>query len=352
MNFSQCLLQWYAVYGRKDLPWQNPRTPYRVWISEIMLQQTQVKTVIPYFNRFMQRFPTVSSLASAHDDEVLSYWSGLGYYTRARSIHKTARLIDDLGRFPEEVDELVTFPGIGPSTAAAIASLAFGKPAAILDGNVRRVLSRIFLVEGWYQQASVQQKLWELASVCMPSEDCADYTQAIMDLGATCCTLKNPNCGNCPLQAQCKAYKMNRVGELPQKKPAKTKPVKHQQFLLLHNSDFKIYLEKQPPVGIWGGLWCFPCLDLDSCPQEFLSSNYGITTSTCLPLNTMKHTFSHFHLHISVVELLAKSYSAAKVHESSGKWFALEELARVGLPKPVITILQTFAQRHQLAFQM
>jgi A/G-specific adenine glycosylase len=351
MNFSHLLLQWYASHGRKNLPWQNPRSPYRVWISEIMLQQTQVKTVLPYFNRFMERFPTINSLAHADEDEVLSYWSGLGYYTRARLLHKTAILIDRLGKFPEEMHELVNYPGIGPSTAAAIASLAFNKPAAILDGNVRRVLSRFFLVEGWHQQAKVQELLWKLAAECMPTADCANYTQAIMDLGATCCTLKKPDCKNCPIQVGCKAYQLKCVDQYPQKKPAKVKPIKQQQFLLLHKPDFTIYLEKQPPVGIWGGLWCFPSVDFDVCPQDFLISTYGIQTGTCSSLTEMKHSFSHFHLHIKAVELQVESYIAAQVHEGSGKWFALDELNHIGLPKPISVIIRKFIQRHEFSFE-
>lgn len=224
--FSQLLLDWYDLHGRKDLPWQLPRSPYRVWVSEIMLQQTQVQTVIPYFNRFIEHFPDIFLLANAEEDEVLSLWSGLGYYSRARNLHNTAKIISDQynGVFPEDLNILVQLPGIGPSTAAAILSQAFNKPAAILDGNVKRVLSRFFLIEGWPEQAQVKKKLWGLASSCMPNERCADYTQAIMDLGATCCTNKNPQCLRCPVKNHCLAFHNKKQHLYPTKKNKETAP--------------------------------------------------------------------------------------------------------------------------------
>lgn len=219
-QFSKPLLLWFTLHGRKNLPWQHPRTPYRVWISEIMLQQTQVQTVIPYFERFMQRFPNISDLALAHEDDVLSLWSGLGYYSRARNLHQTAKIIlqHHQGIFPNDYTLLNELPGIGPSTAAAILSQAFNKPAAILDGNVKRVLTRFFRIQGHPEQTQVKKTLWELADSCMPQENCADYTQAIMDLGATCCTTKNPHCPNCPLQKNCLAFKHQEQYLYPTKK--------------------------------------------------------------------------------------------------------------------------------------
>jgi len=222
-NFTRPLLTWFGEHGRKDLPWQHPRSAYRVWISEIMLQQTQVKTVIPYFLRFLARFPDIKTLAQADEDDVLSCWSGLGYYSRARNLHKTALIIAEnfKGQFPDDIKELVQLPGIGDSTAAAIASLAYNKPTAILDGNVKRVLSRYFQVRGLSQQSAVKQKLMTIANQCMSHDFCADYTQAIMDLGATCCTVKTPACTRCPLQTTCGAYKNNQVADYPEKKPKK-----------------------------------------------------------------------------------------------------------------------------------
>ncbi|AHE67433.1 A/G-specific adenine glycosylase [Legionella oakridgensis ATCC 33761 = DSM 21215] len=219
-HFTLPLLQWFHQYGRKDLPWQIPGNAYAVWISEIMLQQTQVRTVIPYFLRFMNTFPTLRTLACASEDQVLAQWSGLGYYSRARNLHKTAKIIcnDFHDYFPDDIETLMKLPGIGPSTAAAIASLAFNKPTAILDGNVKRVLCRYFLIAGSMEQTSVTRQLWQLAKQCMPLHDCAAYTQAIMDLGATCCTIKSPNCSNCPLHTTCLAYQTNEVAHYPHKK--------------------------------------------------------------------------------------------------------------------------------------
>ncbi|WP_019217249.1 A/G-specific adenine glycosylase [Legionella tunisiensis] len=218
-QFSNLLLAWFDLHGRKDLPWQHPRSAYRVWISEIMLQQTQVKTVIPYFNRFIDSFPDVWQLAKASEDQVLAHWSGLGYYSRARNLSQTAKIICEkyAGEFPLALVDLVALPGIGPSTAAAIASQAFNQPTAILDGNVKRVLCRYFLIEGWPEQSAIKQRLWQLANQCMPRQRCADYTQAIMDLGATCCTVRQPNCASCPIQKTCLANIHHKTAFYPQK---------------------------------------------------------------------------------------------------------------------------------------
>ena len=342
-KFSLPLLTWYDTHGRKDLPWQHPRSAYRVWISEIMLQQTQVKTVIPYFDRFMSRFPDVHILALASEDDVLSHWSGLGYYSRARNIHKTAAIIhtDFQGEFPSDVAQLIKCPGIGPSTAAAIASLAFNKPTAILDGNVKRVLSRYFLISGIPQQAAVHQKLLKLANECMPDTRCADYTQAIMDLGATCCKSKNPHCIRCPLQTSCLAHKENDVENYPHKKPKKILPTKQQQFLLLHTSDNLIYLEKRPPTGLWGGLWCFPAIDSNENPTTYVSKTYMLQTHAVQQLMTIRHSFSHFHLHINALSMQI-SPTPYLIAESQGRWFASHELTELGLAKPVSDILKFF----------
>ena len=343
-QFSYPLLDWFDAHGRKDLPWQHPRSPYRVWISEIMLQQTQVKTVIPYFNLFISKFPTIEELANAEEDKVLALWSGLGYYSRARNLHKTAKIIcnDYQGEFPKDLKCLVNLPGIGPSTAAAIASQAFNLATPILDGNVKRVLCRYFLVEGLPEKNSTKQKLWNLAERCMPQQRCADYTQAIMDLGATCCKTRNPDCLNCPLQNGCEAKKQNLVSIYPHKKIKKILPVKQQQFLLLHNAESKIYLEKRPPTGIWGGLWCMPSIDFDLYPSDYIANTYGLNSIKIKELFNIRHSFSHFHLEISAKSIETSQSTKSEINESQGKWFAATEIADLGLAKPVSDIINFF----------
>ena len=339
-QFCMPLLNWFEQHGRRDLPWQQPRSAYRVWISEIMLQQTQVATVIPYFTRFMARFPDIHALASASDDAVLSYWSGLGYYSRARNLHASAKIISTQlhGVFPDTMERLKSLPGIGDSTAAAIASLAFNKPTALLDGNVKRVLSRYFLVEGAPGKADVQKKLWGLADACMHKTRCADYSQAIMDLGATCCRPKNPTCLSCPLETTCLANQAGVVNLYPNKKIKKIIPTRHQQFILLHTADDLVYLEKRPETGLWGGLWCLPTLDMGECPSLHVSNAYGLSTEAPLEVMKMKHTFSHFHLHL--VALSLKTTSGGE--SLPGQWFHRDSLNDVGLAKPVSRVLHCF----------
>ncbi|WP_058519870.1 A/G-specific adenine glycosylase [Legionella tucsonensis] len=339
-KFSQPLLQWHALYGRNNLPWQLPRTPYRVWISEIMLQQTQVQTVIPYFERFMQQFPNINTLAQANDDEVLSLWSGLGYYSRARNLHQTAKIVVQHhgGVLPDNYQLLKELPGIGPSTAAAIASQAFNQPIAILDGNVKRVLTRFFMIKGYPEQAQVKKTLWELANSCMPNENCANYTQAIMDLGSLCCTPKNPNCHNCPLQNSCLALKYEEQHLYPTKKVKKTIPIQYQQFLVLYNEQNSIYLEKKPPAGLWGGLWCLPSLDKEDCPLNFIRLNYDLSGEAPRQLMTFKHRFSHFHLEINALSIKIKTLGNI-LSEKQGQWFAKEQINSLGLARPTSKIL-------------
>lgn len=343
VQFSTPLLSWYDLHGRKDLPWQSPRAPYRVWISEIMLQQTQVQTVIAYFNRFMERFPTLLGLATASEDEVLCLWSGLGYYSRARNIHKTAKIIAQYhqGIFPEELQTLIDLPGIGPSTAGAILSQAFNQPTAILDGNVKRVLTRFFLIKGYPEQAQIKKKLWELANTCMPKQRCADYTQAIMDLGATCCTSKNPNCLGCPLQAHCLAFKSKEQLLYPTKKIKKAVPILNQQFLVLTNSKDKVYLEKRPPTGLWGGLWCLPSLEMEACPLNFIELNYALKGDKPQELIAFKHCFSHFHLNINAISIKTKVLSS-RIAESNGQWFTKDQFKSLGIAKPTFTIMNKY----------
>lgn len=342
-QFSLSLLAWFDKHGRKDLPWQHPRSAYRVWISEIMLQQTQVKTVIPYFNRFIISFPDIWQLAQAEEDRVLAHWSGLGYYSRARNLIKTAKIIceDFQGKFPSDLTTLSSLPGIGPSTAAAIASQAFNQATPILDGNVKRVLSRYFLIDGWPEQSAVKQQLWQRASQCMPNERCADYTQAIMDLGATCCTTRSPDCLHCPLEKNCLAKQQDKVLFYPQKKAKKMLPVKKQQFLLLHRADKLIYLEKRPPTGIWGGLWCLPGIETDVCPIEYLAKTYALSSLYVDELTPFKHSFSHFHLELKPL-VISISDQGNQIAEYSGKWFSDTEINELGLAKPISKIIQLF----------
>ena len=341
--FSVPLLKWFDKHGRKDLPWQHPRTAYRVWISEIMLQQTQVKTVIPYFNRFIARFPDINTLASASEDEVLAHWSGLGYYSRARNLHQTAIIICTHfnEEFPNELHQLVELPGIGATTAAAITSQAFGKPTAILDANVMRVLSRYFLIGATLTQTMIKEKLWQLANACMPSERSADYTQAIMDLGATCCTSKNPRCTDCPVQRTCLAKNKEAVEHYPVKKPKKIIPTKQEQFILLHTSLHLIYLEKRPPTGIWGGLWCLPSTDITDCPIKYINDTYQLQTAAPQVLMTIKHSFSHFHLHITALTMQA-NLNTTSLTQYPGRWINPNERDKLGLAKPVNDIIQGF----------
>lgn len=348
-TFSQALLAWFDEHGRKDLPWQHPRSAYRVWISEIMLQQTQVKTVIPYFERFIQRFPSVSALAFANEDEVLALWSGLGYYSRARHLHQTAMIIhrDFQGTFPNTLEQLETLPGIGPSTAAAIISLAFDKPAAILDGNVKRVLSRYYMISGMPGQSVTQKTLWQRAQQCIPMKRCADYSQAIMDLGATCCSRQNPLCHLCPLQGTCLAKQANKVAEFPNRNPKKRLPIKHQQFILLHTEDNTIYLEKRPSPGLWGGLWCLPSIDITECPKRYAMDFYHLKTTDPEALLSIKHSFSHFHLHIQALAMQALNTYTKQDSNLSGHWLTANDIKQCGLPKPISTIIHYF-QRNRL----
>lgn len=347
-SLSTALLDWYDQYGRKNLPWQHNPTPYRVWVSEIMLQQTQVATVIPYYDRFMQTFPTIEKMAEAELDAVLHLWTGLGYYARARNLHKTARLIvaDYHGQFPRTVDMLAQLPGIGRSTAGAIIALGWRQRAVILDGNVKRVLARVHCIEGWPDQPKVQTQLWERAEQHTPSERCADYTQAIMDLGATLCARSKPACGLCPLQSRCEACHQQRTSDFPGRKPAKKLPVKTTYMLMyLDESCQSVLLEKRPPTGIWGGLWSFPeTADLkDFAPQ--LSAQFMLDNRTMQQWDRLRHTFSHFHLDIIPVLVPLGADAVGIMEAERFHWYALRQPSRVGLAAPVKQLLALIAQQ-------
>ncbi|MBA4697333.1 MAG: A/G-specific adenine glycosylase [Legionella sp.] len=348
-NFTKPLLTWFDIHGRKSLPWQNPRTPYRVWISEIMLQQTQVKTVIPYFDRFMERFPEIQDLANASEEEVLAVWSGLGYYSRARNLFKTAQIISTQynGCFPPDHKLLERLPGIGPSTAAAITSQAFNHPNAILDGNVKRVLTRYFRVEGFPNQTKTHKKLWDLAQQCMDKYRCADYTQAIMDLGATCCTRNKPSCGACPVRRTCGAFLHEEVQVFPNKKIKKQLPTKRQQFILLHTADNDIYLEKRASKGLWGGLWCCPMLDgeqEETFFEQYAEERLGLTVIKWMPLIDFKHSFSHFHLEIQASTLHVQSPVEKRYGVPTGNDVDLLQVA-----EPRLNFASRLADRKQLS---
>ncbi len=294
-DFANALLAWFDTHGRKDLPWQQDKSPYRVWLSEIMLQQTQVATVIPYFEAFIEKFPTVESLAAAPLDDVLLRWAGLGYYARARNLHKAAQTIVQLGYFPNTLPELLALSGIGKSTAGAILSIAFQQSQPILDGNVKRVLARFYTVSGWTGQGAIEKQLWELSEKITPSERGDDYTQAIMDLGATLCTRSKPRCFDCPMSKFCNAFLTQTVANYPSSKPAKKSPIKQTLFLVIRNEQQQIWLEQRPTKGIWGGLWSLPEVSTIEDAQTWCDER-NLTIQHQQFLTTQRHTFSHYHL--------------------------------------------------------
>ena len=344
-NFAHRVLDWFDQYGRHDLPWQYDTSPYRVWVSEIMLQQTQVKTVIPYFDRFMASFPTVQALAAAPEDEVLHLWTGLGYYARARNLHKAAKFVaNELdGQFPVTVAGLEELPGIGRSTAGAIASIALGQRASILDGNVKRVLARFHRVGGWPGQSGVHNALWEIAERYTPNERCADYTQAMMDLGATLCTRSKPACALCPLADDCEAHAAGDQTAYPGKKPKKALPVKSTHFLILRNSDGDIWLEKRPSQGIWGGLWCFPEVDSPNAASARCLDQWQAEAAEVDTWPDFRHTFSHYHLDITPVLATVDATPGAIMEGDGQLWYNVRQPPQIGLAAPVASLLKKLA---------
>ncbi|MFZ9610882.1 MAG: A/G-specific adenine glycosylase [Methylococcales bacterium] len=341
-DFQKKILAWFDQNGRKDLPWQQDLSPYRVWLSETMLQQTQVTTVIPYFNAFIEQFPTIECLAKAPVDEVLHRWSGLGYYARARNLHKTAQLIVEQSYFPDTLDKLIELPGIGLSTAGAILSIAFKKSHPILDGNVKRVLSRFKGVSGWPGDSQVSKQLWAISADLTPVDRVADYTQAIMDLGATICRRSKPACNACPLNSYCKAKMTNTVSLLPTPKASKTLPIKQLVFLLLSNNK-KILLEKRPPTGIWGGLWSLPEFpNIHSVYDWCLTTNTPIIISRTLP--TQRHTFSHYHLDYTTVLIQTDNPINFVMEADHTVWYNTQQIKTLGLPAPIKLLLKQHAR--------
>ncbi len=340
-SFAERLIAWQKTHGRHDLPWQNTQDPYAIWVSEIMLQQTQVTAVVGYYQKFMQRFPTISSLASAEQDEVMQYWSGLGYYTRARNLHAAARVIVNqyAGCFPTDIEAIMQLPGIGRSTAAAISSFAFHHPHPILDGNVKRVFTRHFLVEGWPGLPKVEKRLWQIAEQLMPQQDVVAYTQGLMDLGATLCVRSKPRCDTCPLQTTCAALAANTVRDYPAPKPRKPIPEKFVTMLLvLHGDD--ILLEKRSSSGIWGGLWSLPEYVGDATGlHAHVQAQYGKDIELLSPLPILTHQFTHFKLHITPQPIrLRKSYDAT---QKTGVFVNRGDAIGAALPTPVRTIIKS-----------
>lgn len=344
--FSKLVLAWYDQHGRKDLPWQQDISPYRVWLSEVMLQQTQVTTVIPYFETFTKAFPRISDLANAPIDDVLHLWTGLGYYARGRNLHKCAQEIctNHQGEFPTTVDELEKLPGIGRSTAGAIASIALGVAAPILDGNVKRVLARLHAVEGWPGNSQVQKKLWSIAEHYTPKARNREYTQVMMDLGATVCRRSKPLCQSCPLMDSCVACGQGNPADYPGKKPKKEKPIKQTQLIMLQSPSGEILLEQRPSTGIWGGLWSFPELPIDvDAAQHCASQQWSKGLPELETWDSYRHTFSHYHLDITPV--LVQTQQQNHVGAKTTAWVSAKEPGQLGLPAPIKKLLDTLAQR-------
>jgi len=336
-SFSSRLIAWQRQHGRHDLPWQGADA-YHVWLSEIMLQQTQVATVIPYYQRFTASFPTIDALAAATEEQVLALWSGLGYYARGRNLHRAAQIIVEKyrGEFPREFEQIIELPGIGRSTAAAICALAWHERRAILDGNVKRVLARYRGIVGWAGDKKIEARFWQQAEALLPQRDIATYIQAQMDLGATLCTRSKPKCGECPVSGDCVAYQSGRVSEPSASRPRKAVPERYTTFLLLmHGRD--ILLEKRPGSGIWGGLWCPPQFDDEAAAKDWFVQN-GMAANHGERLATFTHIFTHFKLHITPlkIQLARKPFHAA---QSGSVWLDVEEAMQAAIPTPVRRLL-------------
>jgi A/G-specific adenine glycosylase len=337
-SFAEKLVAWQRRHGRKDLPWQGTRDPYRIWLSEVMLQQTQVAAVIPYYERFLARYPDIQALARASEEEVLSLWSGLGYYARGRNLHSAARKIvaDYSGKFPAALEEIAQLPGIGRSTAAAIAAFAFGRRAAILDGNVKRVLARRFGIEGFSGERAVETRLWKLAESLVPRKNVGAYTQGLMDLGATVCTKRQPRCVECPVRRSCIARRQGRTHELPAPRPKKEIPLKQATWIVLLKSG-EVLLERRPSSGLWGGLWTFPETDQKDL-VAYCRRTLGYAIGATRNLEPLEHGFTHFRLRVQpVVCEVGKPGLRA---EAPGRlWLDLAAARTAAIPAPVRALL-------------
>ena len=345
-RFAPALLGWFEASGRKDLPWQRDTTPYRVWVSEIMLQQTQVATAIPYYQRFMRRFPDVAALAAARTDEVLHLWSGLGYYARARNLHRAAQQVvrEHAGEFPRTLDEVMALPGVGRSTAGAILALSRGERHPILDGNVKRVLARLFAVEGHPGDAATERRLWALAETCTPGRRVAEYTQAIMDLGATVCTRSRPACLLCPASADCAARAAGREAELPAPRPRAARPTRDAWLVLAMHGAHRVLLERRPPAGIWGGLWALPEFPTRAHAEQWCSE-YLKRAGAPLCAEPLRHAFSHFDYEMRPLVLRCAGKSESLRDDDRYRWYDVRDPMEVGLPKPVARLIERTQER-------
>lgn len=344
-KFAAALLAWFDGHGRKHLPWQQQITPYRVWISEIMLQQTQVATVIPYYERFMQRFPEVRALAAAADDEVLHLWTGLGYYARARNLLKAARLIvaEHGGEFPDNIEAVQALPGIGRSTAGAILAISKAQRHPILDGNVKRVLTRCFGIQGFPGETAIERDLWSLADACTPAQRVGHYTQAIMDLGATVCVRSRPLCVACPMHEPCIARREGMQAILPTPKPRKARPERTAYAAILRRSDGAVLLERRPPVGIWGGLWTFPQFDAHDAALTWMERHTGEGALATRALPPYSHSFTHFDLTLQPILLHAPREQSAIADGERYCWYDAKQPAKIGLAKPAVDLIRGLA---------
>jgi A/G-specific adenine glycosylase len=339
--FARGLLAWHAHHGRHDLPWQHPRTPYRVWISEVMLQQTQVATVMPYFERFVAALPDVPALAAAPIGQVLALWSGLGYYRRAHHLQAAARecVARHGGALPATFDALLALPGIGRSTAGAILALAHGQRRAILDGNAKRVLCRYHGIAGWPGQPAVEKQLWALAVAHTPDAHTADYTQAIMDLGATVCTRRDPDCAHCPLSAACRAYRDGRVAEIPAARPARTLPSRSVIFVVIRDRRGRVLLELRDAHGVWPGLWSLPEAADAAGADAVLAKVAAGAAGAPATLPAIQHTFTHFRLRATPMAWRGVTPRSGIADADRWRWCAAADVAALGLPAPVRALL-------------
>ncbi len=341
-NFAQRLLEWFDTHGRHDLPWQHPRSAYRVWVAEIMLQQTQVATVIPYYRRFLQTFADLPTLATAAEDDVLAHWSGLGYYSRARNLQAAARrcVEQHAGELPLTLDAMADLPGIGRSTAAAILAQAHGQRHAILDGNVKRFLCRLHGIEGWPGAGSVEKQLWPLAEAQLPNQRMADYTQAMMDFGARQCRRTRPDCSACPFTADCVAYREDRVTELPSARPRKPLPQRACVMLLLSDDDDRLLLWRRPPTGVWASLWSLPQFD-DLAAAARWAAGLRINLAEASPLSSVEHVFSHFRLQITPLQMRCSGSEQRVADNDQLRWLTRQVASALGLPAPVRRLIET-----------
>ena len=341
-RFAPALLDWFDRHGRRDLPWQHPRTPYRVWLSEIMLQQTQVRVVVPYFERFVGALPDVAALAAAPQDTVLGLWSGLGYYARARNLQAAAQRCVALhgGDLPRDLDALIALPGIGRSTAGAILSQAWGDPQPILDGNVKRVLARVFGVEGWPGLPAVEKRLWTIAGTLLPRARMADYTQAQMDFGATLCTRHAPACAICPLQGDCAALRTGRVDALPTPKPGKAVPERDAVVLLVRDAQGRVLLQKRPPTGVWAALWSLPQAEDADAAQAWFATHLTGAFEDGESLDPVPHAFSHYRLTLWPRAWRGLALRARVRDNADLRWCARADLDALGIPAPIRMLLQ------------